>query len=641
MKVLLLAERWQRASAAHAKWAERAKVGFDFFEGRQYTQSQMAALKRQGRPYFKFNIIAPLVRLVQGYQGNNKTDITFKPGNDARATRAIADVLGKVEKCEASSSLLEFVDCEVFLDGLVGGRGFYDSRLEFDQNILGELVTKASDPFQTYPDPDGDTYDLYKSGSYIQTAKMVSVDEVEAGFGKQIAQMIRPFTMGQTPLAPISSLVVQDEITPIRTFGEREDLITDWWDQFYALSGDFVDTYRKTIRLIETQYKVREQRNVLFDLETGDWKALPDDWDDEKIAKAVLYCEQLGNPVVPQRTMVERVHWTTMAGDLILYDSASMYDGFTITPYFPYFRRGMTRGMVDDLIDPQIDKNKQRNARIEIQTKTANGGWMYHEQSLDPDQERKLRRFGSMPGVQIKWKGDADKKPTLVESSSRALSQERLEQADDRDIRAISGINETALGELDRVQSGRAIEARQRQAVLSVQTYMDNFKRSKMLLGKNHLSIFQQHYTEQRFFRLIGDNGKDEELTINELLDLEAIKRIKNDITVGKYQVVVDPSPLSATFQAAQFEEMMTLLEKLGPAGAAAVPAVIDLIIGMSSMPQKDEWIKRLQAAMGMQPAAGADPAVAGAPPGAAAPLPAQQALPAPQPAQPQPQMVA
>jgi hypothetical protein len=141
--------------------------------------------------------------------------------------------------------------------------------------------------------------------------------------------------------------------------------------------GDFVDTARKTLRVIETEHHVREQRNVLIDLETGDKKVLPEDWGKQQIEKILYYGEQVGNPLQVQKRMVKRVQWTTTCGDMILFDKPSPYETYSITPYFPYFRRGMTRGAVDDLLDPQREKNKRRSVEIEMVTKTSNGGWSY------------------------------------------------------------------------------------------------------------------------------------------------------------------------------------------------------------------------------------------------------------------------
>lgn len=629
-KVLLLAERWQRAAYAHQRWAEPAKTAVDFFENRQWTADQIAAMTKAQRPALTFNIIAPVVRLVLGYQRNNKTDITFQPGQDARSSEQVAEALSRVEKAIAERNNLAFVDTEVFLDGLVAGRGYFDTRLSFENNDLGEIETKAADPFTVYIDPDADTYDLNQSAGFVMTSKFVSIDEIEAAFGKKVAHLVKPFTLGQTPLGPISSLVVNDEITPIRAFGEHSDTDNRWWDSFYSMMGDFVDRQRKTIRIIECQHKVREERNVVIDLETGDKKVLPADWGNDKIQKVLLYAQTIGNPLVVQRRMVERIQWTTMAGDLILYDAPSLYERYTLTGYFPYFRRGVTRGMVEDLIDAQKEKNKRRSAQLEVVAKTANGGWKYHETSLDPVQEANLRKFGSTPGVNVKWKGEHE--PQQIQPSAPPVAHERLELRSDEDVRRISGINESALGEIDKVQSGRAIEARQRQAVISVQVYMDNFARSKQLLGEQHLGIIQNHYTEERLYRVMGEDGKFVQQAINQAQvdPFTGVKRIINDVTVGKYVCVIDQAPLSATFASAQFEEMMAILEKLGPALAPVLPGFADLIIGMSSLPRKDDWINRLQQISNTM-AQPQQPGMPGQPQQVPQQAP-QQALPAPQP---------
>jgi hypothetical protein len=623
-KVLLLAERWQRAAWAQAQWAERAKVCVDFFEGRQWTAAQIAERTRQKRPSMKWNMIAPLVRLVIGYHGSHKTDITFRPGQDERSTEDMAKVLTQVEKAISAGCGLEWADVEVFMDGLIASRGYYDTRLDFERNDLGEAKTTALDPFAVFPDPDANTYDLNESASYVQTSKMVSIDEIEGNFGKGVTSLVRPFVMGQTPSAPVASVMIHDEITPVRTFGERDDAMP-YWDQFYSLVGDFVDTHRKTIRIIDTQYKIREPRNVIIDLETGDKRTLPKNWGREQIEKALLYAQLVDNPCIVERRMVQTVHWTTMCGDMILYDAPSFYDGFTITGYFPYFRRGMTRGMVDDLIDPQMEKNKRRNAEIEIVSKGANGGWKYHQDSMTPDQKRKLQKYGSSPGFNLEWKGDHEPEP--IAPAMPPMAHERLEKKADEDIRSIAGINESALGELDRVQSGRAIEARQKQAVLSIQMYMDNFKRSKMLLGDRHLNIIQNHYTEHRIYRILGENGKLTKTIINqEMIDgTSGVKRINNDVTIGKYEAAVDPTPISSTFLNAQFEEMLTLLEKMGPAIGTMMPMFADLILDLSTLPRKEEWIERIQGALGAGAPGGMGGGAPGGP-GGGQPLP----LPAP-----------
>jgi hypothetical protein len=127
---------------------------------------------------------------------------------------------------------------------------------------------------------------------------------------------------------------------------------------------------------------------------------------------------------------------------------------------------------------------------------------------------------------------------------------------------------------------------------------MDNFKRSKGLLGSKHLSIIQNHYTEQRLYRIMGKDGKFSQLMLNQQSQnqITGVIEIVNDVTVGKYAIKVDDAPLSDTFLDAQFQEMLMLLQKMGPAIAPFMPMFADLMIDMSSMPRKDEWIERIKA---------------------------------------------
>ncbi|KKK55506.1 hypothetical protein LCGC14_3073860, partial [marine sediment metagenome] len=56
--------------------------------------------------------------------------------------------------------------------------------------------------------------------------------------------------------------------------------------------------------------------------------------------------------------------------------------------------------------------------------------------------------------------------------------------------------------------------------------------RTRNLAGTKILELIQDHYTEQRFIRTMGDDGKPREMTINERT---AAGAILNDIRTGKY----------------------------------------------------------------------------------------------------------
>lgn len=602
-KLMLLAERWNRASAAHDIWARGAKRSFDFFEGRQWTEEALGRMNAIGRPALTFNHVNSVVRLLLGFFANNKIDPRILPGYDGTGTEQVAEILTRVLKQVSERSRMPYVDTEVFMDGLVGGRGFFDTRLNFDSNVLGEVRCKSSDPFATYLDPDGSSYDINETCAYVIRTAWTSPDEVEHVFGREAASLIRPLAAGSIPTSPLTTMRAENgEITPVRYFGaDRGDGYgTQWWDTYQSLLGDYVDPLRKNIRAAEFQYQVTEAKRVFVDLETGDTSMVPEHWDAPQVAKALWFAEQAGNPMEIAVRPVKRVRWTVVIGDLFVHDDWSPYRSYTLTPYFSYFRRGFTRGMVDDLIDPQQEVNKRRSAQVEMVTRSNHGGWKYHADALDPQEEARLKRFGAQPGFNIKWKGDRE--PTRVEAAAPPAAMDRLEMKAIDDIRSISGVNESALGENDNAKSGRAIEARQRQAVVGAQTYFDNFSRSKDLQTAVALEVVQDYYREQRVFRILGEDGKFTTTVINQQIAdpvTGAVTKL-NDITLGKYSVAIDEQPMAATYATAQFEEITAMIDKLGAMNPAAIPAVMDIWIDASTVPRKDELKQRLQQAMGM-----------------------------------------
>lgn len=621
-----LSLRFLRASEPQQDWARVAKKCQDFLEGQQWTAEQKAEMAKNRRAAITINRIAPLWRLVMGYQSSNRIDSIFRPQDDSHATNEVADLLSALDKAEANRMGLQYTDSEVFADGLTTGRGYWDQRLDFMENDFGELKTVSKDPFSIYIDPDASRYDL-SDAAYVQESRWVSVEEIGDWYGKQAASTALN-CVGQSYNSSFIPFYGLSEISPGRYFGQyKDDKDMNWRDVFFM---DFVDQQAKRLRLIDTQYRITAMKHVFQDLETGDFEPIPDAWmepaNQYKIQKCLDYAQSLNNQVVVTQRPVKRVRWSVQCGDLLLFDQWSPYSDYTIKPFFPYFRRGKTRGMVEDLLDPQMEINKKRSSLSDILSRNANSGWMYHEEALDPAQQQNLRLYGAKPGINVKYKtvpnaGPGGGKPERINPGNYPEGLDKLEVKAADDMNVVSSVNESALGNLDVVQSGKAVEARQRQTVLGVQLYSDNFSRSKKLCAEQRLNIYQKHYTEQRTFRELGEDGQEVRRIINErtMGQNGAMARF-NDITLGKYAVAIDEVPMSASFKQGQFEEAMDIFQKLGPVGPLLLQSNPGLIVDMSSLPRKEEWKEAITNALSAAPP-GAVPGQPGAS-GATPPMP-------------------
>lgn len=600
-KVLLMADRFTRSQGPHAVWAEVAKMCVEFVEGKQWTAEELKAADDEDRPALTFNEMGRLIRLVLGYHRNNRTDIKYLPGMDGSGTQAMATSMSQLSKAIAEMNKLPYVDAEVFMDGIITGRGFYDYRLDFEKNDLGEIKIKAADPFSTYLDPDADEYDL-NSGNYVFDARWASIDEVEFLYGPEAAMLLWPLVHTGSYGGGIPNSIVEytEEITPWRSFGGQAG--GPMGSTYMAVDSYLVNSYdptRKNIRILDCQHYVRKMMWHFIDIETGDKEPVPETWTPDDVKKVLLFAEKkaaMKGQMSSLRVMKRpgrKLRWTTMVGDLVLYDDWSIYETFTKIAYFPWFRRGKTKGMAEDLLDPQKELNKRGSAEVDIVTRTAHSGWKYHSKSLREEEKIKLERYGAMAGINIEWEGEQWMEPKKIEPGAPPTAMDKLEQKNSDRLTRISGINESALGELDRVQSGRAIEARQRQSVLAIQVYMDNMSRSKELCGYKTLEMVQNHYTERRVVRVLGMDGKANLLVINDRPDPAG--EIVNNVTAGKYTVNVDETPLASSYIQGQFEELLMMVDK----GILPKEVVMDIIVDTSSIPHKDIVKQRVQAMMG------------------------------------------
>ena len=600
----LVTSRFERAARAQDTWAKSAKECFDFVEDKQWAAEDLQRVLDADRPALTLNKIKPLIMLVVGFHLQNRTDIKFLPAYDDSGSYDVAQVLSQISKQIGNRSKIQFIDSEVFMDGLIGGRGFYSSRLDFANNDLGEVKHTALDPFSVFLDPDGQEYDLNESCEHVSESRWMSLNQVKLFYGDEAYTLVRPWLSGPGNSGmPSNVMDYGPEIAPWRRFGGENENPEGYYADIMERFFDYFDQERKLVRVIDQQHYMTVPQRFFVDLETGERERVPDFYTPDKIKKVLEFGEYMGNPIRVENRLGRRIRNTQIVGDIIVYDAWSPYDTFTVTPFFPYFRRGTTKGMVESLIDPQREINARRSARLNLVLRAANGGWMYEKDTLDVQARENLERYGSTAGVHIAWdsKGGKLSQPKQIEPPGTPVAMRDLEHEAEEDLKDISGVNEASLGQIQNVQSGRAIEAKQKQTVIGLELYINNYKRSKTLLGEKELELIQSFYTEARILRITGDNGKPIDVPINQkkaMANGAAAATIVNDVTYGKYQAVVDDTPMSATFLEAQFAELLMLKEK-------GLPIPDDVLLEASSVGNKDQIKIRIAAAraqMGLPP---------------------------------------
>ena len=231
---------WLRDNG-HLDYVKKASKCEDFFAGLQWDPNDLALLKSYRRPALTINKIISTISNVLGEQIFNRTSIAFKPRNEG-ATSEVADALTKVFMQISDNNQLDWVRSDVFADGIIGSRGFFDVRLDFTDSLRGEVRIEQLNPKNVLIDAGADEYDPDKWGDVIIT-KWMSPDQIEMLYSKADADLLRGRQDSYFPYG-------YDSIDRNRDrFGHPRSMYT------YNTGPDSGSNNTRNIRVIERQWR--------------------------------------------------------------------------------------------------------------------------------------------------------------------------------------------------------------------------------------------------------------------------------------------------------------------------------------------------------------------------------------------------
>lgn len=568
----LAREQWDRyissMTRGHLDYQKQAKLNEKFYlgGGRQWAEDVKNLLDKAGRPWLEENIIFSTINTVLGYQTQSRMDISYRPREADDQKKS--EVLSKIGMYIVDQNKFPWMETQVFSDGLIQQRGYFDIRMDFNDNIYGDIKITTLDPLDVIPDQDAKSYDPDDWGD-VQTTDWIALDDIKTTYGLVKWRKVQQLIEGEPDFG-------SDEL------GEERNKFGNVLSQ----SAYYIDSSQKIhVRTISRQYWKLQNREFLYDIDTGDLIPVPDNITKAE-RKSLL---SLGNYEIIKK-LTKRVRWTVSTKDVILHDQWSPYDHFTIVPYFPYFRRGITLGLVDNLIKTQEMLNKVYSQILHIVNSTANSGWIVQEGSLVNMDVEDLEEVGSQTGLILEYKNGREK-PAKIEPNQIPTGLKDLVTSAVELIRLISGVSETFQGGKGPEVSGEAIQSRVHQAAVQLAAPIDNLFRTRNLIADRLLKLMQQYFTEKRTFLITGTDEKGEEVSENITINGENEDGdIINDITVGKYDVVIADVPTQITFQNAQFSQALEM-RKFG----VAIPD--DEMVRLSTLSRKNEIAKKLEKA--------------------------------------------
>jgi len=561
-KRVKIIDNWFKiADSQQSTWEQAAREDLNFVTGKQWDADDLTLLASQKRPALTFNHLLSLVNLVSGYERQNRTDIRSMPRKGG--TEPVARILNNIIKDILYGCEGEFEQSMAYVYGLITGKGYLGLDISMDDDIInGQIELKNILPFEIRVDPYHSDYDM-NDADYLFQFKWMSKNKI-----------LRTYASKAKELEELQ--VDDDDKMPI--FGVE----TDSYKQ-NPVPGDFhIDKHMYRVK--RCYWREYESRTLLINPQDGRI------FNPELPVSAIKKILQRRPNLQQIDRVIPKLNLITKVGNVILDDINDPFNGvwrYPIVPFFAYWYGSDVFGIIRNLKDPQREINKRNSQVLHHLNQSANSRDIYEEGSIVNEQD--FHDVGTKPGFKIVMRKGVprDKWPEKREPTSVSQGHLVLGDMSENQIKKISGLNTDLQGQKpERQESGVAMESRRRQGLVITESLFDNYRRTKRILGKRMIDFIQKSgaYSQDEVLNLVVD-GKSAQVGINQKQSNEFGRltgKVLNDVTVGRYDVVIDETPNTPTARLANFASMLEAL-KIG------MPIPPELIVKASDWPNKEE----------------------------------------------------
>jgi hypothetical protein len=363
---------------------------------------------------------------------------------------------------------------------------------------------------------------------------------------------------------------------------------------------------REEIRLAE-YFRIREKGAKLYQIRnslTGyEYTRYQDQMpNDESLAAA-------GDKVIDDRMSARRtVEWFRLNGTRVVerevlpgtwipiircQGNATNVDGDVI-------RRGMVRNMRD----PQRMVNYGEVAKIKRLGLTPKAPWVAAEGQLNGHPEWYESNTSNHAVLEYKpvtvstGQGDVLLPPPVRQPPAQMEAGfSEFTQGMRSNLLAVAGMpNEPGQDVQGQVISGRALKRRDK---MSDQSHFQYYNNETLAIAHTWRIMLEwipaTYYEPGRIQRIIGEDHTPELITLNQQGDDPAVKALKNDLSVGRYDVVMDTGPGYETKREEGAETLIQLLS-IGPLAELVAQHGADLVFRSIDHPYMQELADRIAA---------------------------------------------
>lgn len=540
-------ERLQLAIDSDNGNRQAAHDDLQFAAGDQWPNKIKLARQLDRRPCLTINKTDTFVRSVVNNMRQQRPRIKVHPVSDG-ADEAVSDVIeGLIRHIEVSSNADSAYDTAADSQVRMGWGywrilGKYVDETSWDQELC---IERIRNPFAVYFDPGSVTPD----GSDSQWALIVEPMK-KSEFEKRY------------PRAKVSDFKTGDSMAGYAK--KDEVMVAEYWR--------IEETPEELVRLSNGKSVYRSD--------------LPDEA--AMMDQGVLIIDR-------RMSMRRKVLWSKISGDAELEKREWAGKYIPIVPVYGAElldgERLIRYGMVRNLKDPQKMYNFWRSQETEFAAMAPKAPWLMAE-GQDEGHEEEWDTANTKNYSSLKYKPLTDDSGQMLPPPQRQPPQAipaasvNAAMGASEDLKAVAGMFDPALGAPGQETSGFMVQKRQQQSDLSNYHFYDNLTRSIRWTGILLLDLIPHYYDTQRTIRIIGEDGNPTATQIN----TPAVDKVLNDLTVGRYDVVMDTGPGYDTKRLEASSMMMDMLKAMPEIAKIAG----DLIVRQMDWPGANALADRL-----------------------------------------------
>ncbi|HEI8402776.1 TPA: portal protein [Citrobacter freundii] len=566
-------------------WRTDANRCCAYYDGDQIPPQVAAVLEERGQPVECQNLIAPAIDSVLGTEAKTRSDLRVEANYENDDMEKLAEALNAEFYTVCQEMRIDRVRSDAYAGQIKAGLSWVEVRRNPDvtgPRYIAEQINRNEvdwDWLSKKPD--------LRDARWVRRRRWIDLDE---------AVMLFP-QRAETLKNAVGTWDTFDDIE--RIDGNDVDLRSGWEERqtWSRNEAEYLSTSRDRIMLYVIYYRVYERIPMLA-LPTGKMV----EYDKNNIAHAVAVAS--GRVKVEMR-LVSFIRESWWAGPYHLGDRPcdAPQGMFPLVPFWGFRKdqSGIPYGLVSRMISAQNSYNF-RHLKVT---------WLLQASQVIMDSDatnmtaEQVRKEANRPDGVFVLNADRKNKTKAADAlqinrdSSVSAQQMQVMEYDRQNIQDCAGIYSSYMGQdTSGVVSGIAVSNLVEQSSTTLAEINDNYTMACNALGELVLNYLLEDLKQKTSYTIVvnrKEKRRRKVVTINTPGD---DGKITNDISRLDARIVLAPIDSTPAYRAQLADRLIGIIQKLPP---QAQSAVIDLVLELVEIPNKDEFIDRVSRALGTQ----------------------------------------